>query len=121
MKCCVKNAVLRILLLLIPTFGVGYSRRCGCLYKSIVFFIARRASLGLGQPEVKPSTPEPMPGKLKEPPGKLRWMKWEPNLAEDARWGGGGHEPLIPTDIHFTFFFPFSFLLPHYFRFIFFK
>ena len=51
----------------------------GVIYiKSIVFFIARRASLGLGQPEVKPSTPEPMPVRLKELTGKLGWMKWEP-------------------------------------------
>ena len=50
----------------------------GALYKSDIFIIARRASLGLGRPEVKPSTPEPMPGRLKELTGKLRWMKWEP-------------------------------------------
>jgi len=36
------------------------------------------ASLGLGRPEVKPSTPEPLPVRLKELPGKLGWMNWEP-------------------------------------------
>ncbi len=50
----------------------------GSLYNIIVLFTARRASLGLGQPEVKPSTPEPMPVRLKELTGKLGWMKWEP-------------------------------------------
>ena len=41
------------------------------LYSIIVLFIARFASLGLGQPEVKPSTLGPLPGRLKELPGKL--------------------------------------------------
>ena len=31
------------------------------LYSIIVFFIARSAGLGSGRPEVKPSTPEPLP------------------------------------------------------------
>jgi len=48
------------------------------LYKSIVLFIACYAGLGLGQPEEKPSISEPLPGRLRELPGKLRWMKWEP-------------------------------------------
>ena len=48
------------------------------LYGIIVLFIARRAGLGSGRPEVKPSTPEPLPVRLKELPGKLGRMKWEP-------------------------------------------
>ena len=58
------------------------------LYKSIVLFIARRASLGQGLPEVKPSTSEPLPVRLRELPGKLRWMNWEPNLTAKVRRGG---------------------------------
>ena len=54
------------------------------LYDVIVFITACYAGLGSGRPEVKPSTLEPLPGRLKEPKGKLRWMNWEPNLA-----GGG--------------------------------
>ena len=55
------------------------------LYKSIVFIIVRSAGLGLGRPEVKPSTPRPLPVRLKELAGKSRWMNWEPvSLAEDA-------------------------------------
>ena len=54
------------------------------LYSIIVLFIARRASLGRGPPEVKPSTSEPLPARLRELAGKLGWMNWEPNLAEDA-------------------------------------
>ena len=54
------------------------------LYDVIVFITARSAGLGLGRPEVKPSTPESLPGRLRELPGKLGWMNWEPNLA-----GGG--------------------------------
>ena len=54
------------------------------LYKSIVFIIVRSAGLGSGRPEVKPSTSEPLPARLKELAGKLGWMNWEPNLAEDA-------------------------------------
>ena len=42
------------------------------------------ASLGSGRPEVKPSTPRPLPARLRELAGKSRWMNWEPNLAEDA-------------------------------------
>ena len=48
------------------------------LYSIIVLFIACKAGLGLGQPEEKPSTSGPLPVRLKELPGKLRWMKWEP-------------------------------------------
>jgi len=52
---------------------------CGTyLYSIVVFFIACYAGLGQGLPEVKPSTSEPLPGRLRELPGKLRWMKWEP-------------------------------------------
>ena len=40
------------------------------LYKSIALSIAS-ASLGQGLPEVKPSTSEPLPGRLKELTGKL--------------------------------------------------
>ena len=36
------------------------------------------ASLGSGGPEVKPSTPEPLPVRLRELAGKLGWMNWEP-------------------------------------------
>ena len=36
------------------------------------------ASLGQGLPEVKPSTSEPLPVRLKELKGKLGWMNWEP-------------------------------------------
>jgi len=36
------------------------------------------AGLGSGRPEEKPSTPEPLPVRLKELTGKLGWMKWEP-------------------------------------------
>ena len=49
------------------------------LYKGVVLFIARGAGLGRGPPEVKPSTSEPLLGWLRELPGKLRWMKWEPS------------------------------------------
>ena len=48
------------------------------LYKSVVFHIARYAGLGSGGPEVKPSTSGPLPVRLKELTGKLRWMNWEP-------------------------------------------
>jgi len=54
---------------------------------SSLLFIARYAGLGSGRPEVKPSTSEPLPVRLKELTGKLGWMKWEPNPAEDAMWG----------------------------------
>ena len=50
------------------------------------------ASLGLGQPEVKPSTSVPLPVRLKELPGKLGWMKWEPMNLTDAKVRGGGHK-----------------------------
>ena len=45
---------------------------------SSYIIIARSAGLGRGPPEVKPSTLEPLPGRLRELPGKLGWMKWEP-------------------------------------------
>ena len=45
---------------------------------SSYYLLLASASLGLGQPEVKPSTPEPLPVRLKELTGKLGWMKWEP-------------------------------------------
>ena len=48
---------------------------------SLLLFVARCASLGRGPPEVKPSTSEPLPVRLKELKGKLGWMNWEPNLA----------------------------------------
>ena len=48
------------------------------LYKGVVFFIARGAGLGSGRPEVKPSTSEPLPVRLRELAGKLGWMNWEP-------------------------------------------
>jgi len=51
------------------------------LYKGIVLFIARIAGLGSGRPEVKPSTPRPLPVRLRELAGKSGWMNWEPNLA----------------------------------------
>ena len=77
------------MLLLIPTFS-KVERGCGWekyLYDDIVFIVARGAGLGLGRPEVKPSTPESLPAWLRELAGKLRWMKWEPmSLA-----GGGCH------------------------------
>ena len=42
--------------------------------------------VGLGRPEEKPSTPGPLPGRLRELPGKLGWMKWEPmNLTAKVR------------------------------------
>ena len=62
------------------------------LYKGVVFFIARGAGLGLGRPEVKPSTSEPMPVRLRELAGKLGWMKWEPMNLTDAKVRGGGHK-----------------------------
>ena len=63
------------------------------LYSIIALFIACYAGLGLGLPEVKPSTSEPLPVRLKELPGKLRWMNWEPmNLTAKVR--GGGHRNL---------------------------
>ena len=46
---------------------MGYSRGCEWekyLYRIIVLFIALWG-LGLGQPEVKPSTSEPLPARLK--------------------------------------------------------
>ena len=47
--------------------------------------------VGLGRPEVKPSTLESLPGRLKELPGKLGWMKWElMNLTAKVRGGGHG-------------------------------
>ena len=59
------------------------------LYKSVVFHIARYAGLGSGGPEVKPSTSGPMPVRLKELTGKLRWMNWEPvSLTAKVRRGG---------------------------------
>ena len=48
------------------------------LYSIIALFIACYAGLGQGLPEVKPSTSGPLPVRLKELPGKLRWMNWEP-------------------------------------------
>jgi len=47
---------------------------------SSYYLLLASASLGQGQPEVKPSTPEPLPERLRELPGKLGWMKWEPPL-----------------------------------------
>ena len=46
--------------------------------------------VGLGRPEEKPSTPEPLPVRLRELPGKLGWMKWEP-MSLTAKVRGGGH------------------------------
>ena len=60
------------------------------LYKSIALSIAS-ASLGRGPPEVRPSTPEPLPGRLRELPGKLGWMNWEPVSLTAPSVGGGGH------------------------------
>ena len=48
---------------------------------SSYFSLLADAGLGQGLPEEKPSTPEPLPGRLRELPGKLGWMKWEPPLA----------------------------------------
>ena len=64
--------VLRMLLLLIPAFSnVQQVMRAGMyLYNIIVAFIARGAGLGSGRPEVKPSTPRPLPVWLKELAGK---------------------------------------------------
>jgi len=45
---------------------------------SSYFSLLADAGLGQGLPEEKPSTPEPLPGRLRELPGKLGWMKWEP-------------------------------------------
>jgi len=61
-----------MLLLLIPAFSnVQQVMRAGMyLYNIIVSFIARGAGLGSGRPEVKPSTPRPLPVRLKEPTGK---------------------------------------------------
>ena len=54
---------------------------CGTyLYSITVLFIACYAGLGQGLPEVKPSTSGPLPVRLKELTGKLRWMNWEPPL-----------------------------------------
>ena len=41
------------------------------LYDIIIFITACSAGLGSGRPEVKPSTPGPLPVRLKELPGKL--------------------------------------------------
>ena len=46
--------------------------------------------VGLGRPEEKPSTLEPLPVRLRELPGKLGWMKWEP-MSLTAKVRGGGH------------------------------
>jgi len=77
---------LRISLLLIPTFSkVGYSRggRWESIYiRASYYSLLASAGLGLGRPEVKPSTSGPLPARLKELAGKPGWMKWEPNLAE---------------------------------------
>ena len=55
------------------------------LYNDIVCITACGAGLGSGRPEVKPSTSEPLPVRLRELTGKLGWMNWEPvSLAEDA-------------------------------------
>ena len=52
---------------------------CGNIYiASSYSSLLADASLGLGQPEEKPSTLGPLPGRLKELTGKLGWMKWEP-------------------------------------------
>ena len=59
---------------------------------SSYFSLLADASLGSGRPEEKPSTPEPLPGRLRELPGKLGWMKWEPMNLTDAKVRGGGHK-----------------------------
>jgi len=59
---------------------------------SSYFSLLADASLGQGLPEVKPSTPEPLPGRLRELPGKLGWMNWEPMNLTDAKVRGGGHK-----------------------------
>ena len=46
--------------------------------------------VGLGRPEEKPSTLEPLPVRLRELTGKLGWMKWEP-MSLTAKVRGGGH------------------------------
>ncbi|MCD6387744.1 MAG: hypothetical protein J7L30_05445 [Methanophagales archaeon] len=61
----------------------------GIYIASSYYSLLADASLGSGGPEVKPSTLEPLPGRLRELTGKLRWMKWEPNLAEDAPFSEG--------------------------------
>jgi len=48
------------------------------LYNISVFIAACGAGLGSGGPEEKPSTSGPLPVRLKELPGKLGWMNWEP-------------------------------------------
>jgi len=63
------------------------------LYNIIVFITACIAGLGSGGPEVKPSTPRPLPARLRELAGKSRWMNWEPNLAGGGcQVRGGGHK-----------------------------
>ena len=57
---------------------------------SLYYSLPASAGLGQGLPKVKPSTPEPLPGRLKELPGKLGWMKWEP-MSLTAQVRGGGH------------------------------
>ena len=78
-----QNIALRMLLLLIPSFSKeGYSRGCRWEIYIAESYYSLPASAGLGQglPEVKPSTSEPLPARLKELAGKLGWMKWEPPL-----------------------------------------
>jgi len=49
--------------------------------------------VGLGRPEEKPSTLEPLPVWLRELTGKLGWMKWEPVslTGGGCQVRGGGH------------------------------
>ena len=86
-----RSGVLRIrILLLLRPFKCGAGDAVGkVLYSIIVLFIACYAGLGLGQPEVKPSTSGPLPVRLKELTGKLVWMKWEPPPLIGE---GGGHK-----------------------------
>ena len=64
------------MLLLIPTFSnVAESDASG---KVFINLLLADASLWSCRPEERLSTSEPLPGRLKELTGKLRWMKWEP-------------------------------------------
>ena len=64
------------------------------LYDIIIFITACSAGLGLGRPEVKPSTPEPLPGRLRELTGKLGWMNWEP-MSLTAKVRGEVTKPIL--------------------------
>ena len=66
---------------------------------SSYIIIARSAGLGLGQPEVKPSTPGPLLGRLRELPGKLGWMKWEPL----PLFSEGRRSLFLPANIFFIY------------------